>query len=318
MGGRPSSPHDISSAMSLETDLLIDRRRLKRGLALWRVVAILAVLGAAFVALRDTGPARTLLGAHVARLSVTGLITEDRERDQALRDLARDDSARALIVAIDSPGGTVAGGEALHRALAEVARTKPVVAVMGGTAASAGYMIALPAERIFAREATVTGSIGVIMQTVEFSGLMERLGISAQAITGGSLKDQPSPFRPLSPEGRAALAAVVQDLHAQFIAMVAEGRDMPEPAVRAIADGRVLTGRQAVAAKLVDAIGGEAEARAWLAAEKGVPASLPVRDVAEAGERQWLSRLLRDARKAVSDERLSLDGLFAVWHPSLH
>lgn len=304
--------------MSLETDLLIDRRRLKRGLALWRLVAILAVLGAAVVALRDTGPARTLLGAHVARLSVTGLITEDRERDQALRDLARDDSARALIVAIDSPGGTVAGGEALHRALAVVARTKPVVAVMGGTAASAGYMIALPAERIFAREATVTGSIGVIMQTVEFSGLMERLGITAQAITGGSLKDQPSPFRPLSPEGRAALAAVVQDLHAQFIAMVAEGRDMPEPAVRAIADGRVLTGRQAVAAKLVDAIGGEAEARAWLAAEKGVPASLPVRDVAEAGERQWLSRLLRDARKAVSDERLSLDGLFAVWHPSLH
>lgn len=304
--------------MSLETDLLIDRRRLKRGLALWRLVAILAVLGAAVVALRDTGPARTLLGAHVARLSVTGLITEDRERDQALRDLARDDSARALIVAIDSPGGTVAGGEALHRALAVVARTKPVVAVMGGTAASAGYMIALPAERIFAREATVTGSIGVIMQTVEFSGLMERLGITAQAITGGSLKDQPSPFRPLSPEGRAALAAVVQDLHAQFIAMVAEGRDMPEPAVRAIADGRVLTGRQAVAAKLVDAIGGEAEARAWLAAEKGVPASLPVRDVAEAGERQWLSRLLRDARKALSDERLSLDGLFAVWHPSLH
>jgi protease-4 len=304
--------------MSLETDLLIDRRRLKRGLAVWRIVAILAVLGAAVVALRDLGPARTLLGAHVARLSVTGLITEDRERDQALRDLARDDRARALIVAIDSPGGTVAGGEALHRALAEVAKTKPVVAVMSGTAASAGYMVALPAERIFAREATVTGSIGVIMQTVEFSGLMERLGISAQAITGGSLKDQPSPFRPLSPEGRAALAAVVNDLHAQFIAMVAAGREMAEPEVRALADGRVFTGRQALAAKLVDAIGGEAEARAWLAAEKGVPASLPVRDVAAAEERRWLSRLLRDARKAVSDERLSLDGLFAVWHPSLH
>ncbi|TQF76923.1 signal peptide peptidase SppA [Elioraea sp. Yellowstone] len=303
--------------MSLETDLLIDRRRLKRGLALWRVVAILAVFAAAAVALRDSGPARTLLGAHVARLAVTGLITEDRERDQALRDLARDGRARALIVAIDSPGGTVAGGEALHRALAEVARAKPVVAVMGGTAASAGYMIALPAQRIFAREATVTGSIGVIMQTVEFSGLMERLGISAQAITGGSLKDEPSPFRPLSPEGRAALAAVVQDLHAQFIAMVAEGRGMAEPEVRALADGRVFTGRQALAAKLVDAIGGEAEARAWLAAEKGVPADLPLRDVTAAGERRWLSRLLRDARKAVSDERLSLDGLFAVWHPSL-
>lgn len=304
--------------MSLETDLMIDRRRLKRGLALWRIVAILAVLGAAFVALQDTGPARALLGAHVARLSVTGLITEDRGRDRALRDLAQDDSARALIVAIDSPGGTVAGGEALHRALAEVAKVKPVVAVMGGTAASAGYMIALPAERIFAHEATVTGSIGVILQTVEFSGLMERLGISAQAITGGSLKDQPSPFRPLTPEGRAALAAVVQDLHAQFIAMVAAGRGMAQAEVRALADGRVFTGRQALAARLVDAIGGEAEARAWLAAEKGVPASLTVRDVAGGDERRWLSRLVRGARKAVLDERLSLDGLFAVWHPSLH
>ncbi len=304
--------------MSLETDLLIDRRRLKRGLALWRIVAVVAVLGAIAVTLRDTGPARTLLGGHVARLSVTGLITENRERDQALLALAKDDRARALIVAIDSPGGTVSGGEALYRALSEVAKVKPVVAVMGGTAASAGYMVALPAERIFAREATVTGSIGVIMQTTEFSGLLERLGIRAEAITGGRLKDQPSPFRPLTEEGRAALAAVVQDLHAQFIRMVSTGRNLPETEVRTLADGRVLTGRQAIGARLVDAIGGEAEARAWLAAEKGVPESLPMRDLTDTGERLWLSRLLRDARKAVSDERLSLDGLFALWHPSLH
>jgi protease-4 len=304
--------------MSLESDLLIDRRRLKRGLALWRIVAIVAVLGALAVTLRDTGPARTLIGGHLARLSVTGLITENHDRDRALAEVARDTRARALIVAIDSPGGTVAGGEALYRALAQVAERKPVVAVLGGTAASAGYIVALPAERIFAREATVTGSIGVLMQTTEFSGLLERLGIRTEAITGGRLKDQPSPFRPLTEEGRAALAAVVQDLHAQFIRMVATGRNMPEAEVRALADGRVLTGRQAVGARLVDAIGGEAEARAWLAAEKGIPENLPVRDVTARGEREWLARLLRDARKAVSDERLSLDGLFALWHPSLY
>lgn len=183
----------------------------------------------------------------MARLTVTGLIAEDRERDEALLRVAEDGSVRALIVAIDSPGGTVSGGEALHRALAKVAERKPVVAVLRGTAASAGYMVALPAARIFAREATVTGSIGVILQTVEFAGLLERLGIRAEALTSGALKDQPSPFRPLTPEGRAALEAVVQDLYAQFVAMVAAGRRMEPERVRALADGRVFTGRQALA-----------------------------------------------------------------------
>ncbi|QXM25731.1 signal peptide peptidase SppA [Elioraea tepida] len=303
--------------MALETDLLIDRRRLKRSLAVWRVVALLAVLAAIGLVASETREARSLLGGSVARLTVTGLIAEDRERDEALLRVAEDGSVRALIVAIDSPGGTVSGGEALHRALAKVAERKPVVAVLRGTAASAGYMVALPAARIFAREATVTGSIGVILQTVEFAGLLERLGIRAEALTSGALKDQPSPFRPLTPEGRAALEAVVQDLYAQFVAMVAAGRRMEPERVRALADGRVFTGRQALAEGLVDAIGGEAEARAWLAAEKGVPASLPIREIAPDEAGRLLPRLVRETRKALVSERLSLDGLMAVWHPSL-
>jgi protease-4 len=303
--------------MALESDLLIDRRRLKRGLAFWRAVAVVAVLGAVALVARESGPAQSLLGSSVARLSVSGVITEDRERDRALAAVAEDRTVRALIVAIDSPGGTVSGGEALHRALSVVAAQKPVVAVMGGTAASAGYMAALPAEKIFARDSTVTGSIGVLMQTTEFAGLLESLGIRAEALTSGPLKDQPSPFRPLTEQGRAALNAVIQDLYSQFVAMVAAGRRMDEAAVRPLADGRVFTGRQAVAAGLVDAIGGEAEARAWLAAEKGVPANLPVREVAADEADRFIPRLLRDARKALVSERLNLDGLMAIWHPSL-
>lgn len=304
--------------MSLETDLLIDRRRLKRSLAFWRLAAIVAVLVAAglWVA-SEAGPARSLLGGYVARLSIEGIIAEDRERDEALAQIARDDRAKALIVVIDSPGGTVAGGEALYRAISQVAERKPVVAVMGGTAASAGYMVALPAERIFAREATVTGSIGVILQTTEFSGLLERLGVRSEAITSGRLKDQPSPFRPLTEEGRAALEAVVRDLHAQFVAMVARGRRLAEEEVRALADGRVMTGRQALAARLIDAIGGEAEARAWLAAEKGVGTALPVRDLAEPVQRRLISRIVREAGKALWNEQLRLDqGVFLWQGPS--
>jgi len=304
--------------MALETDLLIDRRRLKRSLAFWRAAAVALVVAAIALVAAEYGPARSLTGApSVARLTVSGVIAEDRARDEALARIADDTRVRALIVAIDSPGGTVAGGEALHRALAAVAAKKPVVAVMGGTAASAGYMVALPAQRIFAREATVTGSIGVVMQSIEFAGLLERLGIRAEAITSGALKDQPSPFRPLTEEGRAALATVIDDLYAQFVAMVAAGRKMEPARVRALADGRVFTGRQAMAEGLVDAIGGEAEARAWLAAERGVPATLPVREVIEDETQRLVPRLLREARKALVSERLNLDGLMAVWHPSL-
>ena len=267
--------------MALEPDLLLDRRRLKRQLGFWRGALILGlVLGLAAFFAGPLPEGTGLSGQHVARLKLNGAITDDRELIRLIERAGRDSQVRALLVAIDSPGGTVAGGEALHTALRGVrAAGKPVVAVLGGTAASAGYMVALPAERIFAREATLTGSIGVILQAFEVSELMARLGLRVEALTSGPLKDQPSPFRPLTEEGRASLNAVVQDMQSQFVAMVATGRSMPEERVRELADGRVVTGRQAVALGLVDAIGGEAEARRWLAETHGLPADLRVRDM---------------------------------------
>jgi protease-4 len=261
--------------MSLETDLLLDRRRLKRRLFYWRAATVLAVLVCLGVAFGRGGIGR----AHVARLNVTGIITENRKLTEAVERLAKDDSVKALLVEIDSPGGSVAGGEALHDAVAEVAAKKPVVTVMGGTAASAGYMIAVPAARIFARSATLTGSIGVILETGEASGLLNRIGVTTEAITSGPLKDQPSFTKPLSPEGRDVLHGLVMDLYDQFVTMVAAGRHMAADKVRALADGRAYTGRQALALGLVDAIGGESDARNWLAAARGVPADLPAEDV---------------------------------------
>ncbi len=309
--------------MGLEADLLIDRRRLKRRLGWWRAGAILLlVLLAAAWALR--GPGGRMgedlawpfgLGAgHVARLEVAGFIADDPKLGEALEKLGKDQAVRALIVAIDSPGGTVAGGEALHAALLRVREAKPVVAVMGSTAASAGYMVALPAERIFAREATVTGSIGVILQSPDFSALLAQLGVRVETIASGPLKDQPSPFRPLTEAGRAWLDRVIADLYDQFVSRVAAGRKMAPEAVRALADGRVLTGRQALEAGLIDAIGGEREARAWLAAERGVPAGLPVRAVET---RSTAERLFGAAAEGVTktllSEWLGVDVPRALW-----
>lgn len=264
----------------LETDLLLDRRRLKRRLNFWRVAAVVAFVAAALVALR---PAGLPGGRHVARVNLTGVITEDRKLLEAVTALAKDASVPAVVVSIDSPGGSVAGGESLHAALSRVAAAKPVVAVMRGTAASAGYMAALPAARIFARESTLTGSIGVILQTGEVSGLLDRLGVSAEAITSGPLKDQPNFFRPLTPQGREYLNGLVRDMHEQFVAMVARSRGLDPARVRDLADGRAYTGRQAHALGLVDEIGGEADARDWLARERGVPATIPARDVRPGG-----------------------------------
>ncbi|MGI3776356.1 MAG: signal peptide peptidase SppA [Janthinobacterium lividum] len=310
--------------MSLETDLLVDRARLKRGLVVWRVVAVLAVLGAVASAASVRG--RVAVGglgvAHVARLSVDGVITDDRKLVEAVDRLAKDGSVRALIVAVDSPGGSVAGGEALHDAIARVAKAKPVVAVMGGAAASAGYMVSVPAERIFARQSTLTGSIGVILEQGDISGLLGKIGVNVDPLVSGPLKGQPSFTAPLSAEGRVVMQALVQDLFEQFVAMVADGRHMDAARVRELADGRPYTGRQALPLGLVDQIGGEPEARAWLAEKHQVGEGLAVADVvpgrgflARQFSSQW-SGAVSAAMKAVLLQGVSLDGAWALWQPS--
>jgi protease-4 len=305
--------------MPLDADLIYDRRRLKRRVSLWRALAIVAAAVLLIVVLVQRQDPTGLLpgGAHVARLGVQGFIGDDRRVMEALDRARRDDRVRAVIVAIDSPGGSVAGGEALHHAIRRVAEQKPVVAVMGGTAASAGYMVALPTSRVFAREATVTGSIGVILQSVDASELLGRLGVRLESLPSGAFKDQPSPFRPLTEEGREQLMRVVRDLHEQFVAMVAEGRDMPVERARELADGRVFTGREAIRLGLVDQIGGEAEARAWLAESRSIPASLPVRDIEIRGfTERTFGAAIGAAFQAILAEWLVVDRVRAVWQPS--
>ncbi|MFC7477202.1 signal peptide peptidase SppA [Dankookia sp. GCM10030260] len=302
--------------MALETDLLIDRRRLKRRLSLWRAACVLLLLGGV-LAFGATRIEAGFGGGQVVRLAVEGLISDDRELAEAIDKLAKDVRAKALIVSIDSPGGSVGGGEMLHAALLRLREAKPVVAVMRGTAASAGYMTAVAAERIWARESTVTGSIGVLLQTFDGSDLLGRIGIRTDSIISGPLKDQPSPFHPLSPEGRAALQRVIGDMYDQFVGMVVAGRKLPEEKVRALADGRIFTGRQALAVGLVDAIGGEPEARAWLAAEKQVAADLPVRDLETRGTAEKLfDATWNGAMKTLVSEWLGVDGIRALWQPA--
>ena len=298
---------------------MVDRRRLKRQISLWRLAAILLAVAVIGVAGSRLGK-DVISPSHVGRFAISGVITDEPLRLRALEEAAKDGRLKALIVRIDSPGGTVVGSEELYRRLRALGARIPVVAVLGQTAASGGYMTALGADWIVAREGTITGSIGVLMQSPDVSRLLEKLGIQMDVLKSSPLKAVPNPFEPLSDEGRRAVQSIIDDTHAMFVGMVAERRKLsPEEAAR-VADGRVFTGRQAKELKLVDALGGEDTARGWLASERGIDRSLPVRDIKVSREDElWRDLTSRIAAvvmgKSYLPERLTLDGLVALWHP---
>ncbi len=306
-------------AMAIDANILTDRRRLKRRLLLWRTLAIVVVVALVAVALGRFGGFGGLGSSdYIARLSVTGVIVDDERRHRLLARIADDRDVKALIVRIDSPGGTVVGGEALHKSIRAVAEKKPVVALMGQVATSAGYMVAIAADRIFAHKGTITGSIGVILQTTELTGLLEKLGIATEAIKSGPLKAAPSPFEPMTADVRRVTRALVADIHQIFVSLVAERRALGPDDLRPLVDGRVFTGAAAVRNRLIDAIGGEAEAKAWLNEERDIDAGLRVRDVKPARKvDRWFDLLDALDRKTMFSERLTLDGLVSVWHPAL-
>ena len=303
----------------MDAHSLIDRRRMARRLVLWRLLAVAGLALAAIMAVgegRSPGLSGPIVGPHVARVTVDGLIGDDPDRTAAILALAEDDRVKAVLVRIDSGGGTATGGESLYSALRKVAEKKPVVATIGTLGASAAYMTAIAADRVFVRETSITGSIGVIMEAPEASGLLERVGIAVNTLKSAPLKGQPSFTDKMTPEGRAYLQAMIDDSFAYFRGMVGARRNLKDEALDRVADGRAFTGRQALALGLVDALGGEAEARDWLAAQKGVSKDLPVRPLRNPEEDGWVASVVpAPARKMLFGEWVKLDGLVSVWHP---
>lgn len=300
--------------MAFDADTIVDRRRLKRHLTFWRAFAIVALVVGAIAAVGRFAGLKT--GAHVARLTVSGLILEDQDRIDALQAARDDNRVRAVLVRIDSPGGSVVGGETLFLALRDVAGAKPVVAVMGELATSAGYMVALGADHIVARSGTLTGSIGVLLQSADVTGLLDKLGIRAESVKSAPLKAQPNPLEPFTEEARQATRSVVMDMYAMFVDMVAERRGLDRARVLELADGRVFTGRQALKDGLIDTLGGEEAARLWLETTHQIKPELPVRDIdIETQDEDWPSMARSLVGKALFSERLTLDGLISLWQP---
>jgi len=197
-----------------------------------------------------------------------------------------------------------------------VAEAKPVVAVMDGVAASGGYMVALAADRIFARESTITGSIGVVLEATNLVGLMDMMGVESETIRSGPLKAQPNILERMTPEARSVIQSLVNEIHAMFKQMIVERRSIDPNVVDALSDGRVFSGASAKSNGLIDALGGLPEARRWLEERYAISAALPERSLDIKGSKHWLNWFLSIAfKKSYLAETLTLDGLVSVWHP---
>ena len=320
--------------MSLDADAIVDRRRMRRKLTFWRVsallIALLALVGLAVALL--PGSRLTAPGAYIARIKVQGLIRGNQDRVAALDRLGQS-RARAVIVHIDSPGGTTAGSEQLYDSLRALQEKKPMVVVVDGLAASGAYIAALSAEHIIAHDTSLVGSIGVLFQYPNFTEVLKTIGIKVEEVKSSPLKAAPNGFEPTSPEARAAIEAIVLDSYAWFKGLVKDRRKLDDAQLARVVDGRVFTGRQGVGLKLVDSLGNETTALAWLEREKKVPASTPVRDYAleprfsefsflhlaawtfEAVGLSAMAHRIEAWGAVQAVERLNLDGLLALWHP---
>src|SRR6201992_667799 len=323
--------------MSLDSDVIVDRRRIRRKLTFWRVAAaVVAIAAVVTVGMLVTPGARGSLATSgsIARVNIEGLIRSDQDRVEALDQLAKS-STDAVIVHINSPGGTTAGSEPLYDSLTRLNAKKPLVVVVEGLAAAGVYIPAIAADHIIAQQTSLVGSIGVLFQFPNFSELLKTIGVKVEEVKSSPLKAAPNGFEPTRPEARAALDSLVKESYAGFRNLVKERRSLDDALLEKVSDGRVFTGHQAIELKLIDQLGDEKTAVAWLVGQKGVKADLPVRDyklTPRFGDPTFLrtatavtfdalglgsiARQIEQTGMAQAADRLSLEGMLALWHPT--
>jgi protease IV len=317
--------------MTATTDQLLDRRRLRRKLGWWRMAAIAAigVAGVAAFTRLSGADSPDKLSPHIARLSIQGMITGDKDTIDLIRKVGESQQAKALLLTIDSPGGTTTGAEKLYEELRRLNEKKPVVAVVGAVAASGAYIAALAADTIVAQGNSLVGSIGVLFQFPNFYKLLDSMGVKVEEVKSSPLKASPNGFEPTSDAAKAAIASLVADSYGWFKDLVKQRRRLDDAELAKVSDGRVFTARQGLPLKLVDVIGGEKEAIAWLEANKKIAKDLPVREWKKKTSIERLGLVEAAAgfarvfgfestaaaldQAASAEKSASLDGLLAIW-----
>jgi len=320
--------------MARDIDHLIDRRALRKKLSVWRIVSLVALVVALLSALSAAGVFSSLTkrGPHIARISVEGMIVENRKLISLIDKVRKNDMVKGVVLTIDSPGGTTVGGEAIYEAVRKLARKKPTAASVGTLATSAGYMIATASDHIVARRSSIVGSIGVIFQYPQAGEMLDKIGFQMKEVKTSPLKAEPSPFHKSTPEAEQMIRNLIMDSYHWFVDLVAERRPLNRSEVMRLADGRIYTGGQGLDLKLIDALGGEEVAKDWLVKEKGLDKELEIllwqapqdKDIFPFGAivNRWLTGgknilpedIKIDDLPAVFPKRLFLDGLLSIWH----
>ena len=318
--------------MAFETETVLDRRRLRRRVSLWRALALIAAVVAFGVLAFATADGLGVTDRRqIARVSIEGFISENRDQLKLLKQLSENKQVVAVIFFINSPGGTTTGGEALFEGIRELAKVKPVVGQMGTVAASAAYITGLATDYIVARGNTITGSVGVIFQWPDVSQLLDKVGVKMNEIKSGPLKANPSPFQPVDEAGKAAAEQMVAESQRWFLGLVKSRRGIDTASIAGLEQGRVYSGREAVTYKLIDQLGGEAEAVRYLEEKRNIPKGLRVTDFKPKHDSDWglmslsvsaLGRLMGERFAGVLGRvldadhvlgRLRLDGLVSLW-----
>lgn len=315
--------------MAQDVEAIIERRKLRRKLTVWRAAFLLLIAAVIAVFVSWSMRGANFSQPHIAKVRIEGTIFENEELLKRLDKIAKDDAVKGVILVLDSPGGTTVGGEAIFEAVRKIAEKKPVVTQVGTLAASAGYMIASASDHIIARQTSIVGSIGVLFQYPDVSKLLDTIGVKVETIKSSPLKAEPNYFSPASEEAKGMISNMIMDSYAWFVDIVEKRRSFTHEQALALANGAVFTGRQALDKKLIDGLGGEEEAVAWLAG-KGLSKDLPrlewkpvsgetgfsLRDlIIHAGAR--LIGVPQEADgmlKQIARERIFLDGLLSVWH----
>lgn len=294
--------------MSVSPDYLIERKRNQIKLTKWRLITFALIILLFAIAGKNYLPQTEMTskvpfsgkGSYIASIKIDDIILDDLPRVRKIAAIEKDKAVKAVIVHMNSQGGSVVGSEMLYNAFLKLSKEKPVVMVMDSVAASGGYMVALGGDYIIAHNGTITGSIGVIMQSAEVTELAEKVGVKFNNFKSDELKASPNPTEKLTPEARRATMESIYNVYDYFIEIVAKRRKLDLNYVRKIADGRIYSGRQALELKLIDAIGDEDMAIQWLKSNKDIPESLEVVDVSLRNKEKFLDILIEDFSNQIS------------------
>ena len=253
----------------------------------------------------------------IAKITVEGIIKDRNDILEQLENLDNDQNVKGLITIINSPGGTYVGSKEIHESIKNLSKKIPTVAYMREMATSGGYLVSLSSDRIFGNEATITGSIGVILQTANISQLLNKLGINPVIIKSGDLKAVPNPAEEIDEEKLVYLKDIIQNMQAEFLNLVKKHRDISSSTIELVSDGRIVTGKQAKDLKLIDAVGTENDALSWLRQEAGLSNDVKVKDLSIRSDIDKLFNLSFLKKKINYLNQNFYNGFIAIWTPEI-